>query len=106
MHPVTQTQIGTGTTDPVVLDFRLNNGIAFRVDTSGTVNYTVQHTFDDVFNVAASAVVWQNCDDTSMVAATTTTDSAYVVTPFANRLVVNSGAGTAKLIDIPQGRRG
>lgn len=106
MRPTTVSQTGTGTSTPQVLDFRLQNGVAFRVDTSGTVNYTVQHTFDDVFNVASTSLVWQDCDDTSMVGATTTKDSVYTQTPFANRIVVNSGSGTARLINIVQGRIG
>lgn len=106
MNPTTVTQTGTGTSIPQILDFRLQNGVAYRVNTSGTVTWTVQDTFDNVFNVPATAVVWENAPSTNMVSGTDTQRATYQQSPFANRLVVSAGAGTATLINIMQGRIG
>lgn len=106
MKPTTVTQTGTGTSAWQVLDFRLQNGVAYRVNTSGTVTYTVEDTFNDVFNTPSTSIVAENSPSTNMVAATDTQRASYQQTPFANRLVVSAGAGTATLINIPQGRMG
>lgn len=61
--------------------------------TAGTINYTVQHTYDNVFNSADTIHVF-NIDDPSMVGATTTQDSNYAFEPRAVRILINSGSGS------------
>lgn len=106
MNIVTKTQVGTGSSDPIVLDYRLQNGVRVAVETSGTTNYTVQHTNDDIFNTPASSLVWFDYPGTSLAAATTNGDGAYQQTPTGLRVKNNTGAGTTKIIVIEQGRIG
>lgn len=73
----------------VVTNWRQNPfSISVGVDISGTINYDVQHTFDDIFNVAASAVSW--FDHSSIAAKTADADGNYAFPVRAIRLLLNS----------------
>jgi hypothetical protein len=49
MRPMIATKTGTGESSPLVLDhYRAPFNVGFAVVVSGTVTYTVQHTFDDI----------------------------------------------------------
>lgn len=106
MHPVIVSQVGTGSSGVVVLDYRLQNGIRVAVETTGTVTYTVEHEDDDPFNVPASSMVFFPAPSTSVVAATTNGEVTYQQTPAGIRVRNTAGTGTTKMIVIPQGRRG
>jgi archaellum component FlaF (FlaF/FlaG flagellin family) len=71
--------------------------IGFGVVVTGTVNYTVQHTFDDVnlttFN--PSTAVW--FDHPTIAGLAVNADGNYAFPVTAIRLLVNSGGGTARL---------
>ena len=68
--------------------------VAISVVVTGTVNYTVQYTFDDVFANSYSAASGAWTDHVSMTTQTGTKDSniAYPVTGIRVRL--NSGSGS------------
>ena len=106
MRPTSVTKAGTGNSDPIILDAKLGYGLGLRVLVSGTVNYTVNHTFDNLFNVSVAAATWENTGDSSLVAASATADSNYAFVPFAVRVTNNSGAGTTTLTVIPMGQHG
>ena len=80
---------------------------ALQINVTGTVNYTVQSTLDDPNSptdaVAASAVTWVNSSDTNVVAATNTQQSNFAYAPSFVRLLLNSGAGSAKMTLIQSG---
>jgi len=61
--------------------------------TASTINYTVQHTFDNIFNSSDTINIFP-IDDTSMVGATTTQESNYTFSPRAVRILINSGSGS------------
>lgn len=91
----TTISVGTGSTNAYTVWLPLNGpgassmaAIAAFVSASG-INYTVQHTYDNVFNSAETINVF-SIDDASMVGATTTQESNYAFSPRAVRLLINS----------------
>jgi hypothetical protein len=94
MRPQTQAQTGAGSTSGIVTDYYISPfNIGFGVVVSGTVNYTVQHTFD--------GTNWFNHPD--VASATTDQDGNYAFPVVQIRLTVNSGSGTATLTAIQAG---
>lgn len=94
--------VGTNTVSGaywVFLDQWASRGCALQVTVSGTVNYTVQSTFDDPNDpmtlVTPSGMTWVNTSDTAAVNATATLQTSYAYTPKYVRVLVNSGTGTA-----------
>ncbi len=107
MQPQVYSVTGTGTSDPFVVNTNttpVNIGIAVVV--SGTVNYTVQHTYDSPggaqpYVPSTAFTTW--FDDATLAAQSTTkqTNILYPVTGL--RLVVNSGTGTATMTVVQAG---
>lgn len=101
MRPVTISQTGAGSTQLIPLDrFQnpFNVGIGVVVD--GTVNYTVQHTFDDVYDTSVTPTWFPHA---SLVTQTTSMDGNYAFGITATRLTVNSGAGSATMTIVQSG---
>jgi hypothetical protein len=80
--------------------------IALGVTVTGTVNYTVQYTFDDVFakDFNPSTANW--VDHPSLTAQTATKDSNIAYPVRGIRLSVASGTGTTRLTIIQAGGGG
>ena len=82
-------------------DYAGNAQVFGQVTVSGTVNYTVQQTMQDpndpISPVADEAVVWIDCADTGVVAATATKQFTYAVAPIWVRCVLNSSTGTGSV---------
>jgi hypothetical protein len=78
-----------------------NVGIGVKVD--GTVNYTVQHTFDDVWasGYSAGSGTWFN--HASLASQSGNADGNYAFPVTAVRLTVNSGSGIATMTIIQAG---
>ncbi len=98
MRRIDLTQTGVGATE--VSPMNLNTSpfnIGFAVVVTGTVNYTVQHTFDDVFSTTynPSTATWFNHPTVAALGANADGNYAFPVTGI--RLLVNSGGGTARL---------
>jgi len=94
---------GVGGSIPIPIDQYLNpTNIGLGVTVNGTVNVTVQHTFDDVFSVDPSTVlVW--FDHPTLAGETADADGNLAFPPRAVRLLTNSGAGTAVLTLVQAG---
>ena len=89
----TVSQTGVGSTDPIVMDTNKNPfNVGFGVVKTGTVDYTVQHTFDNPFGTIST---WFNHPTVAAQIANADGNSAFPVT--AIRLTMNSGDGTATL---------
>jgi len=87
------TGIANGATVPV--DSRSTNfGIGFGVVISGTITYTVQHTFDDIYNPAVTPTWFNNA---YAVAQTANIDGNYAFPVAAIRLITTAGTGTATM---------
>ncbi len=61
---------------------------------TGTVNVTVQHTFDDVFAGASTILTW--FDHPTLAGVTANDDGNIAFPPTAVRLLTNSGDGTTE----------
>lgn len=99
MKPQVYSQTGTGTTDPFVVNTNVtpvNIGIAVVV--TGTVNYTVQHTYD---SPTPSFTTWFNDANLASKTATAETNINFPITGL--QLVVNSGTGTATMTVVQSG---
>lgn len=109
MRPIVQTlSDASGGAKNVVMpiDYMARPQVSLQVDVTGTANWTVQQTLDNVFDVASASVVWFDHPDTNMVAQTVDRQGNYAYTPFAVRLVLNSGTGSAKITVIQGGTMG
>lgn len=93
---LTQTGAGASAVSPMNLNTSPFN-IGFAVVVSGTVNYTVQHTFDDVYATTfnPSTATWFSHPTVASQSANADGNYAFPVTGI--RLLVNSGGGTATL---------
>lgn len=101
MSYVVVSRTGVGSSGPVVLD-RYENpfNVGFAVTVSGTVNYTVQHTFDDLFDTSVTPT-WFN--HPSIASQAVNANGNYAFPVFAVRVTVNSGSGTARFVIIQAG---
>ena len=104
MRPVVVSKTGTGSSSVVPLDhYQSPFNVGFGVVVSGTVNYTIQHTFDDVFNASVTPV-WFNHPTIASLAVNA--DGNYAFPVRAIKVLVNSGSGTATLTAIQAGMPG
>lgn len=106
MRPVSFTIVGA-TASPVYPpdNYITPFNLALSVVVSGTIDYTVQYTFDDVFakGYTPSAGTWTD-HPTLLGDASLDSNIAYPVTGV--RIIGNSGTGTAKLTIIQAGMAG
>ena len=96
MRPVTLTVTGVGTSPIVPMDFRAQNfNIGFGcVINSGTATYSVQHTFDDIYNPAITPTWFNN---STVNAVTTNQDGNYAFPIRAMRLNVTASTGSVTI---------
>ena len=107
MRPITYTVAGTAQSPVAVIDPYISpSNVALNVQVTGTVDYTVQYTFDDIFaaNYSPSAGSWTN--HPTLTTQTTTKDSNIAYPVRGVRILLNSGTGTAKLTIIQGGGAG
>ena len=91
---------GTGSSSSIATDLYISPfNVGFGVVVSGTVNYTVQHTFDNPQTVASPT--W--FDHPTVAAKTANQDGNYAFPVAAIRVTVNSGSGTATMTVIQAG---
>lgn len=76
----------------------INIGIGVQV--TGTVNYTVQHTFDDPNNLPSGVSFPATFNHPSLQSLTASGDGDYIYPIIAMRLLINSGTGTARMVAI------
>ena len=103
MRPITVSVTGVGNSNPVVIDQRIApTNIGLAVIVTGTITYTVQYTFDDVFanGYTASSGNWFN-HPTLTGSSSLNSNIAYPVT--AVRLTTSAGTGTAAMTVIQAG---
>lgn len=88
-------------TQTIPLNWRSDDGATINVDVTGTIDFTVQQTFDDVQRPSAAArsatqnSQWLNIS--ALAAKTADTTSTTTVGATAIRLIVNSYSSTAEL---------
>ena len=96
---VSQTGVGSSAIIPMNLDSTPFN-VGFGVVSTGTVTYTVQHTFDNPWTTANPT--WFNHPTVDGIISTNA-DGNYAFPVAAIKVVVTSGAGTAQLTVIQAG---
>jgi hypothetical protein len=92
---VTAGFLGGAATPTYVLNYKMPTFMAsLAVDVTGTIDGTVQHTFDNVFESTwtADSGVWRSHDDTDMVGFTASQNSNYAFPPVACRTIINSAS--------------
>lgn len=111
MQPIIRTTSdasgGAVTSNMVALDYWVSPfNVAISVRVTGTVTYTAQYTFDDIYSPTYTIAGGNWVDHPSLTAKTTTLDSniAYPVT--AVRLVQSAGNGSCVLTVIQAGGGG
>ena len=95
-------QTGAGSSQPLIMNTNGLPMVSLQVVVTGTVNYTVQQTLDNLFDTSITPT-WFDHPDTNLVAATASKQGNYAYVPFGVRVTVNSGSGTARLTTIPAG---
>lgn len=93
---LTQTGVGPSAVSPMNLNTSPFN-VGFAVIVTGTANYTVQHTFDDVFAASFNpgTAAWFN--HPTIASLGTNADGNYAFPVTGIRVLVNSGGGTVRL---------
>lgn len=85
----------------VMLDSWAFSQVGLQVDVNGTIDYSVQQTFDNpadiVSPVAAADVEWFDSTDSGVVTESASKQSYYAYAPTFVRIVANSGTGYATL---------
>lgn len=82
---------------------KANFQVGFGCYVTGTVNYTVQHTWQDVLSQPTSAANQRIFNHDFIVNQTTTQDSNYAFNIAAFRLVINSGTGSVEMMSLEAG---
>lgn len=89
----TVSQTGVGSSSSIVVNTNVTPvNIGFGVIVTGTVNYTVQHTFDDP---AVGFSTWFS--HPTVASQTTNQDGNYAFPVTGIKVLVNSGTGSATL---------
>jgi hypothetical protein len=95
MRRITETVTGVGISPTLPMDFRAQVfNVGFGCEITGTATYTVQHTFDDIYNPAITPV-WFN--HAFVNAATTNQDGNYAFPISAMRLNVTASTGSVTI---------
>ena len=101
MRPTTKAVTGVANSAWIPLDHNVNPfNVGFGVVVSGTVTYTVEHTFDDVQDPDVTPIAFPHA---SVTGKTTNQDGNYAFPVRAVRLSVTAGTGTATLTVIQAG---
>lgn len=101
MRPTTVTVAAVGISPVIVPDYHLNPfNIGLGVKVTGTINYTVEHTFDDVYDSTVTPVWFPNA---SLTAQTANKDGNYAYAVRGIRLNNASGTGSATLTVVQAG---
>lgn len=102
MRPKVVSLTGAGSSAWIPMDYKQSPfAIGLGVTVSGVVNYTVEHTFDNVFDSTITPVAFPH---STLSAQTANKDGNYAFPVRAIRITNNSGAGTST-ITILQGLR-
>ena len=75
--------------------------VALTFIVTGTINFTIQQTNDDIQSLTDRSFNWLNSDDPLLVNSTISVNGNYIVIPSAMRIVINSySSGAALLIQV------
>ena len=93
---------GTVNSNPAVLDYYGQFGVALQVVVTGSATYTIQQTLDNPLTEGAT-ITWFNHPDTNLVAQTVNRQGNYAYNPVALRVQQTSGSGSVRLTALQVG---
>lgn len=100
MKQIVVSKTGVGSSSLIATDLYISPfNVGFGVKVTGTINYTVQHTFDNPQTVASPT--WYS--HPTIASKTDNQDGNYAFPVAAIKLLVNSGDGSATLTLIQAG---
>lgn len=101
------TVVGVAVSPPIIMDTYISPfNVGFGVVVTGTVTYSVQHTFDDVFAATYVPASGNWFNHPTVAAATTTQDGNYAFPVSAIRINVTAGTGSVNAVIIQAGQVG
>jgi hypothetical protein len=104
MKPITVSKTASGSTSTIPLNVNINPfNVGIAVVVSGTVNYTVQYTFDNVWSSTYDSATATWFDHASLLTKTGNETGNFAFPVAGMRLTVNSGSGTATMTVIQAG---
>lgn len=104
MRPIVVAKTGAGSSSTVPLDhYQSPFNVGLGVVVTGVVNYTIQHTFDDVFDAAVTPTWFSH---PSLASLAVNADGNYAFPVRAVKILQNSGAGTTTLTIVQAGMPG
>lgn len=104
MRSITVTVTGAGTSNPIPMDQYISPfNVGFGVVPGNSVNYTVQHSFDNPLAAGYTAAGATWFDHPTIASQTVQQDGNYAFPVAAIRLKVNSGANAAVMTLIQAG---
>lgn len=104
MRPVVVAKTGAGSSSIMPMDhYQSPFNVGIGVVVTGTVNYTIQHTFDDIQNAAVTPTWFSHA---TLAAQTASADGNYAFPVRGIKVLVNSGSGTATATIIQAGMPG
>jgi hypothetical protein len=93
---------GAKNSDPIVLDYYGQAGIALQAVVTGTATYTIQQTLDNPLTAGVTPT-WFDHPDINLVAQTVNRQGNYAYTPIAVRVRQTAGNGSVRLTAIQTG---
>lgn len=107
MRPIVLSVTGVGTSNVCPTDHYVSPfNVALGAQVSGTITYTVQYTFDNIFATGYNPATGNWTDHPSLTAQTATKDSNIAYPVRGIRLITTAGTGTAALTIIQAGGGG
>jgi len=102
MRPQVISQTGAGTSNPIVMDYIRNPfTVSLAVDVTGTVSFSIQHSYDNP-ELGVANMAWRS--KTALTTQIAALEDSFTGTPIrAIRIVQASGSGTTKLTVIQSG---
>lgn len=104
MRPIVLAKTATGSSSIAVMDhYQSPFNVGIGVVVSGTVNFTIQHTFDDVLDASVTPTWFSH---PTLVSLAANADGNYAFPIRGIKVLVNSGTGTATATVIQAGMPG
>lgn len=106
---VTVSDASGGAKDSAVITFDIFHdpfNVSLGCVVTGSVDYTVYHTFDDLFNTAASSCTWFPHDNSDLVNATANQNDNFAFPVTGAKVTLNSGSGSVTMTAIQAGSAG
>lgn len=107
MRSIVVSKTGAGTSNVVPLDtYRAAFEVSIGCAVSGTVNYKIQHTYDDPFAATFSAASATWFDHPTITGKTANADGSYTAPVKAVRINIASGSGSVTATIVQTGSPG